>query len=97
MARRGAGGGGFELGIGNMLLPSKGAFWSQGEAVFEGTFQGAVGCLQSMPGAAREAPGLRAGSGSPERSLQTWLLRMGTGVQPAAERTHSLASFPWMG
>lgn len=80
-----------------MLLPSTRVFWSQGDAVFEGTFQGGVGCLQSMPGAAREAPGLCAGSGSPERSVWTWLLRMGMGVQPTADRTHSLASFPRMG
>lgn len=69
-----------ELGIGNMLLPSKGAFRSQGDAVFEGTFQRGVGCLQKMPGAAREAPRLCAGSGSPEPSLRTWLLWMGTGI-----------------
>lgn len=86
---------------GNRKYPAsqqRGVLEPKGCYVLEGTFRGGVSCLQSMPRAAREAPGLHpASSGSSERSLRTWLLRMGTGVQPGADRTHDLASFLRMG
>lgn len=55
--------------------------------------QGRPACSVSAR-AAMDVPWAGAGASSAERSLWTWLLMTGTGLQPAAGKTHSLANFP---
>lgn len=46
-----------EVGIGNMLLPSRGAFWSQGDAVWKARSKEGSAACSPCPGLLGRPPG----------------------------------------